>query len=299
MTPESRAKCRASRSSRRSYSRWPASPCSWSTSTTLARRSACRLLSRSRATTPASSSTRPYPDEEPMPDISDPSIVTAEHSGVVTQIAHEGLVKAARRATASWCRARPRQLVRPAAGCSASRVTPGASTPRRCTRAVILRLERTLEQDLAYGIGSSSIWPTGDSPMRHGRIRRRPSRPSIVHEFLRETVRRKFPDGRHYDEDRRTAPDRAGDDVGRLRSPGVRRDPARRCRVTAGGPSHPLRAGRSAHRCPEDRRPVLELQRDLLLAAVERRYADDNDIELASGSDSSGIGRSGREPAER
>ncbi len=49
----------------------------------------------------------------------------------------------------------------------------------------------------------------------------------------------------------------------------------------------------------EDRRPVLELQRDLLLAAVERRYADDNDIELASGSDSSGIGPSGREPAER
>ena len=50
---------------------------------------------------------------------------------------------------------------------------------------------------------------------------------------------------------------------------------------------------------PEDRRPVLELHRSLLLDAVARRYEDDRDVELASGSDRSGIGPSGEELVER
>ena len=94
-----------------------------------------------------------YPDEEPVPDIADPSVVTAEQSGVVTQIAHERLVKAARRADCTLVLVPALGEFVPAGG----RLFRIEGDPERLNRkevhaGIILRLERTLEQDVAYGI---------------------------------------------------------------------------------------------------------------------------------------------------
>lgn len=240
-----------------------------------------------------------YPEEEPVPDVADPSLVTAEESGVITQIAHEKLVAAAREADCEL------ELV-PALGefvPSGGRLFRIDGDPERLDRrkvhaAVIIRPERTLERDVAYGMRllvDMAIRALADAPWQDPTTAVQAI--DRLHDCLRELLRRKFPDGRHYDEDgvlRLTEQVMTWNDYVRLAFTEVR--------LAGAGSPQVARRIRAALNdlltvAPEDRRPVLELQLDLLLGAVERDYEDDRDIEVASGVDSSGIGASGREPA--
>jgi len=242
-----------------------------------------------------------YPHEEPLADAADPSIVAAEESGVLTSIDRNKLVQVARRAGCTL------ELV-PAlgefvpAGAHLFRVRgdPGPLDRKQVHASIVVRLERTLEQDVAYGIRllvDMAIRALADAPWQDPTTAVQAI--DRLHDCLRELVRRKFPDGRHHDEDgklRLTEKVMSWDDYVRLAFTEVRL-------AGAGSPQ----VARRIHSAlddlltvaPEDRRPVLELQRSLLLDAVARQYEDDRDIELASGSDSSGIGPSSREPTKQ
>lgn len=242
-----------------------------------------------------------YPREESVPDIPDPNIVTAEKSGVVTWIAHDKLVQVARQAECTL------ELV-PALG---EFVPAGGRLFRihgdtdfldheEVHASIVLRLERTLEHDVAYGMRllvDMAIRALADAPWQDPTTAVQAI--DRVHDCLRELVRRKLPDGRHHDEDgklRLTEKVMTWDDYVRLAFTEIRL-------AGAGSPQVTRRIHSALDDlltvAPKDRRPVLELHRGLLLAAVARQYEDDRDIELASGSDSSGIGPSSREPTER
>ncbi|PWC04292.1 DUF2254 domain-containing protein [Agromyces badenianii] len=241
-----------------------------------------------------------YPDAEPAADVADLSLVTAEESGVLTWIAHEKLVGLARTADCTL------ELI-PAlgefvpAGGRLFRIDgdPDRVDHEQVHSCVILRLERTLEEDVAYGMRllvDMAIRALADAPWQDPTT----AVQSIdrLHDCLRELVRRQFPDGRHYDEDgelRLTEEVMCWDDYVRLAFTEIRL-------AGAGSPQVARRILSALEDlltvAPEDRRPVLELHRDLVLATVARRYEDDRDIELASGRDASGIGVSAREQAE-
>ena len=129
--------------------------------------------------------------------------VTATKSGVVTTIAHDELVKIAHNADCVL------ELM-PALG----EYVPAGSTLFRvrgdvdrldgdaARRCVILRLERTLDQDVGYGLRllvdvaerSLSESPWQDPTTAVQAVDR-------LHDCLRQLVRRPFPDGRHHDEE--------------------------------------------------------------------------------------------------
>lgn len=240
-----------------------------------------------------------YPEEEPAPDLADPSIVTAEESGVVTQLRYDRLVEAARRADCTL------ELV-PAIGefvPSGGRLfrihgDPGRLDRKAVHAGVIIRLERTLEQDVAYGMRllvDMADRALADAPWQDPTTAVQAI--DRLHDCLRELARRTFPDGRHHDEDgelRLTEHVMTWDDYVRLAFTEVR--------LAGAGSPQVARRIRAALEdlltvAPEDRRPVLQRQLELLHAAVERRYEDANDIDVASGGDSTGLGPAGREPA--
>lgn len=233
-----------------------------------------------------------YPNEEPVPDVDDPAVVEAEQSGVVTSIRYEKLIAAARRAGCTL------ELV-PALGefvPSGGRLFTIHGDPVRLDRrkvhgAIVLRPERTLEHDVAYGVRllvDMAIRALSDSPWQDPTTAVQAI--DRLHDCLRELVRREFPDGRHHDEDgelRLTEKVMTWGDYVTLAFAEVRI-------AGVGSPQ----VARRLHAAlddllavaPEDRRPPLALQRRLLLTAVERQYSDPSDIELASGVDGSGIG---------
>ncbi|WP_019179995.1 DUF2254 domain-containing protein [Microbacterium yannicii] len=242
-----------------------------------------------------------YPHEEPSADLTDPSIVVAEQSGVLTRIDRDELVEVARRADCAL------ELV-PALGefiPAGGRLfqvhgEPGRLDRKQVHACIVVRLERTLEQDVAYGMRllvDMAIRALSDAPWQDPTTAVQAI--DRLHDCLRELVRRTFPDGRHHDEDgmlRLTENLMTWNDYVRLAFTEVRL-------AGAGSPQ----VARRIHSAlddllavaPEDRRPVLELHRSLLLDAVARRYEDDRDVEMASGSDRSGIGPSGEELVER
>lgn len=241
---------------------------------------------------------RLYPDENPVPDLADPSIVTAEESGVVTQIRHGRLVEAARRGDCVL------ELV-PAVGefvPSGGRLFRIHGDPERLDRkavhaGVIIRLERTLEHDVAYGMRllvDMADRALADAPWQDPTTAVQAI--DRLHDVLRELARRTFPDGRHYDEAgelRLTEPVMSWDDYVRLAFTEVR--------LAGAGAPQVARRIRAALDdlltvAPADRRPALRGQLELLDAAVERRYEDARDLDVASGSDASGLGEAGREP---
>ncbi|MFD4421073.1 DUF2254 domain-containing protein [Agromyces sp. NPDC058484] len=241
-----------------------------------------------------------YPDEEPVPDIADPSIVTSEISGVVTQIGYERLVETARQAGCTLVLVPALGEFVPAGG-RLFRIEgdPARLDLEQVHAGIILRFERTLEQDVAYGMRllvDMADRALADAPWQDPTT----SVQAIdrLHDCLRELVLRNFPDGRHYDENgdlRLIEQVMTWDDYVRLAFTEIRL-------AGAGSPQVARRIHAALNDlltvAPEDRRPALEVQRDLLLAAVERAYHDDHDIEVASGIDGSGIGASGSEPAK-
>ncbi|MEL4319895.1 DUF2254 domain-containing protein [Leifsonia sp. YIM 134122] len=240
-----------------------------------------------------------FPNVEYVPDADDSTIVTAQESGVVTMIRYEPLVAAAREARCTL------ELV-PAlgefvpAGAQLFRVDGDSERlDREKVRAsIILRPERTLEQDVAYGMRllvDMAIRALADAPWQDPTTAVQAI--DRLHDCLRELVRRGFPDGRHRDED------------GELRLiervmtwDGFVLLAFTEIRLAGAGSPQVARRIHSALNdlltvAAEDRRPVLRAQRGLLLADVERHFQEAADIELASGFDRSGLGASGIELA--
>lgn len=144
-----------------------------------------------------------YPDQGP-PTVEQASRdqVTATTSGVVTTIAHHQLVKiaASRNCVLELVPALGEFVP---AGSTLFRVRGDAEhldsdAARRC---VILRPERTLDQDVGYGLRllvdiaerslSESAWQDPTTAVQAV---------DRLHDCLRQLVRRPFPTGRHYDE---------------------------------------------------------------------------------------------------
>ena len=241
-----------------------------------------------------------YPDEEPLSDVADPTVLLAEQSGVITQMARKKLIEEARRADCSLeLLAAIGEFV--PAGSRLFRIHGDRERldVRKVHAFVIIRPERTLEEDVAYGMRllvDMAIRALSDAPWQDPTTAVQAI--DRLHDCLRELVRREFPDGRYYDDDgqlRLTERVPTWDDYVNLAFTEVRL-------AGAGSPQVARRLNAALEDlltvASERRRPVLELQRDLLRAAIERRYDDDRDIEVASGVDRSGMGLSIGEPAE-
>lgn len=239
-----------------------------------------------------------YPDRGSRDDDFDRQHVVAQKSGVVTTVAHAHLVEAARKGGCML------ELI-PALG---EFVPAGGNLfevhgdPERLDRkavgeAVILRLERTLEQDVGYGLRllvDMGIRALADAPWQDPTTAVQAI--DRLHDCLRELVRRPFPDGRHYDEEgelRLIEPVMTWDDYVHLAFVELR--------LAGAGSPQVARRMQSALRdlravAPEDRRPVLDEQLDLLTTASAEAMADERDAELAQAADGIGLGASAGQP---
>jgi uncharacterized membrane protein len=237
---------------------------------------------------------RRFPDKGPglSSELESLPVVRARESGVVTGIGHEQLVDEARRADCVL------ELV-PALGEFVPADAPlflvrgetDALDEDRLHEAVILTLEPTLDEDVAYGvrllvdIAERSL---ADSPFQDPTTAVQAI--DRLHDVLRQLARRPFPDGRHYDE------------AGRLRL--VEQIMSWEAYVHlafdeirlagAGSPqvTRRLKAALVDLRSvalPE-RIEILDLQLDLLAASAEASLGDERDVELALSDDREGIG---------
>lgn len=145
-----------------------------------------------------------YPaDGSAMTDETDPQTVVAHQSGVITTVGHRQLIEAARKGDCVL------ELV-PSVGefvpAGAPLFTvhgdPGTLDRDKVHNGVVLGMERTLDQDVAYGLRllvdiaerSLSDSPFQDPTTAVQAIDR-------LHDCLRQLARRPLPDGRHCDED--------------------------------------------------------------------------------------------------
>lgn len=233
---------------------------------------------------------RLYPSLDEPPD--DPGFVTAGKSGVVTAISHDQLIDAAQEADCVL-------EMLPAMGefvPSGGRMFQVHGDPSRIDRrtvadAVVLELERTLEQDVAYGIRllvDMGIRALSDAPWQDPTTAVQAI--DRIHDCLRELVHRSFPDGRHHDDAgnlRFVEPVLTWDDYVHLALVELRL-------AGAGSPQVARRLAAALHDlrriAPADRQAVLDEQLDLLGEAVATAYEDPRDASLAGVADPSGIG---------
>ena len=238
---------------------------------------------------------RRYPDKGPDLDHQQGSlpVVRARESGVVTGIGYEQLVEEARRADCLL------ELV-PALGEFVPAGGPlfrvhGASTTAvdedRLHGALILSLEPTLDEDVAYGvrllvdIAERSL---ADSPFQDPTTAVQAI--DRLHDILRQLARRPFPDGRHLDEAgqvRLTVRTMSWEAYVHLAFDEIRL-------AGAGSPqvARRLKAALTDLRSivPPERVGIIELQLDLLSTTTEAALSDERDVELALHEDREGIG---------
>jgi uncharacterized membrane protein len=214
---------------------------------------------------------------------------------VITVIGHGQLVDEARRAD---CRL---ELV-PAlgefvpAGAPIFRVqgSPTDLDEARVHDALILKAERTLDEDVAYGlrllvdIAQRSL---ADSPFQDPTTAVQAI--DRLHDILRQLAPRPFPDGRHRDaegEVRLTVPTMSWEAYVHLAFDEIRL-------VGAGSPqiSRRLNAALTDLRsvAPWERRHVLDEQLELLATATRSALDDRRDVEMALTADHVGIGTAG------
>ena len=234
---------------------------------------------------------RKYPDEGPALE-PDAGVVCARKSGVITKIGSDDLVDEARRAD---CRL---ELV-PAlgefvpAGAPLFRVhgEPSDLDEDRLHEALILALEPTLDEDVAYGmrllvdIAERSL---ADSPFQDPTTAVQAI--DRLHDLLRQLARRPFPDGRHCDDaghERLAVFAMTWDAYVHLAFDEIRLAGAGSPQVT-----RRLKAALMDLRsiAPPDRMEILDYQLELLTAATERAMADERDAEMALHGDREGIG---------
>jgi uncharacterized membrane protein len=232
-----------------------------------------------------------YPDEGPAVH-DDELLVRAPKSGVVCHIGHGALVREARR---SGCCL---ELI-PALG---EFVPAGAPLVRvkgeptdldegAVHEAVVLGLERTLDQDVAYGfrllvdIAERSL---ADSPFQDPTTAVQAL--DRLHDCLRQMARRPFPDGVHRDEEgvaRLVVPTMDWDAYVNLAFEEVRLAGAASPQVT-----RRLRSALEDLRtvAPTDRQAVLERQLALLEASTKEAVSNPSDVTTALSPDTQGIG---------
>jgi uncharacterized membrane protein len=238
---------------------------------------------------------RVYPNRgEPLPTAprGAPSIVRARESGVVTTIGTEKLVEEAAGADCML------ELV-PALGefvpadAPLFRVhgSPRALDEVKLHKAVVLKLERTLDQDVAYGlrmlvdIGQRSL---ADSPLQDPTTTVQAI--DRLHDLLRQLVRRPFPDGRYRDETgevRLTVRPMSWEAYLRLATDEIRL-------AGAASPQVARRLQAALHDlrsiAPQERIPPIDRQLELLAVATHSAMDDDREIQAAISADGQGIG---------
>ena len=235
--------------------------------------------------------------ERKYPEAASPSrpqlaaVIRARESGVITLVGYDELVAEAARAGCAL------ELL-PAVGefvpadAPLFRVHGKADDldEMRLHKALMLKLEPTLDEDVAYGIRllvdiaerSLAESPFQDPTTAVQAIDR-------LHDILRQLVRRPFPDGRHRDEAgvvRLTVRMMTWEAYVHLAFDEIR--------LAGAGSPQVVRRLQAALLdlqtiAPEDRVPVLEDQLELLAAAAGRAL-DDREVEIALGPDREGIG---------
>jgi uncharacterized membrane protein len=237
---------------------------------------------------------RVYADKGPAPQEEEGAtrVVRARRSGVVTKIGYDKLVDHARQAGMVL------ELV-PALGefvpANAPLFRAQGDTDRldedKLHDALIIELERTLDQDVAYGIRllvDIAQRSMADSPLQD---------PSTavqaidrLHDILRQLSRRPFPDGRHRDADGQV----------RLRVPAMSWDAYVRLafdeiRIAGAGSSQVSRRLMAALRdlrslVPEDRAGIIDEEIRLLEAAIEASLDQHESVAFGLMEDREGIG---------
>jgi uncharacterized membrane protein len=243
---------------------------------------------------------RVYPDKgDPLSaQAGDIRIVRAKTSGVVAAIGFPELVEEGRRC---GCRL---ELI-PALGEFVPADAPlfrvhgdsEALDEDRLRGSLILKLEPTLDQDVAYGIrmlvdiGERSL---ADSPFQDPTTAVQAI--DRVHDILRQLVRRPFPDGRHRDDSgklRLTVRTMSWEAYVLLATVELRL-------AGAGSPQVTRRLGAALTDlksiAPPERVAVLDEQLELLAAAAETALNDQRDVKLALINDGEGIGAADRLP---
>ena len=195
---------------------------------------------------------RRYPDKGPASDLSlnAPPVVSARESGVITGIDYERLVEEGRRADCLLELVPALGEFVPADGpLFACTGEPSAVNEDRLHDGLILSLEPTLDEDVAYGvrllvdIAERSL---ADSPFQDPTTAVQAI--DRLHDILRQLARRPFPDGRHFDEAGELQTHRAKHELGGIRPSRLRRDPhGRRWFPPSGAPAE-VSAERSTHR---------------------------------------------------
>ena len=232
-----------------------------------------------------------YKDRGPALRFRNPTICMPR-SGVVTQIDHESLVQIA---AAGDCVL----TLLPALGefvpagaplfessCDTKRIDANAAI-----RSIGIGLERTLDQDLAYGLRmlvdiaerSLSDGPFLDPTTAVQAIDR-------LYDCLRQLARRPFPDGRHRDENgevRLVTPSMSWDDYVHLAFDEIR--------IAGAGSPQIARRLRAALEdllamAPQERKKPLQAQLDLLDSGTRAALTEVNDRRYAARSDRSGVG---------
>ena len=233
---------------------------------------------------------RVYPDRGETP-AGDPRVVVADASGVITVVAHEQLVGTARDAgcvlelVPSLCEYVP-------AGATLFTVhgDPDRVDAARVRNGVILSMERSLDQDVAYGLRllvdmterslSDSRWQDPTTAVQA--IDR-------LHDCLRQLVRRPIPDGTFRDEAgdvRFIQHVMTWDDYVHLAFDEIR--------LAGAGSPQVSRRLHAALRdllsiAPPDRRAVLQEQADLLAAETADTLRDPVDVHRAQQPDPGGM----------
>ncbi len=219
-------------------------------------------------------------------------VVTGEKSGVVTKIGYDSLVEGARRGSYRL------ELVPGLgefvpAGAPLFRVhgEAGDLDEDALRAALILDPERTLDEDVAYGVRllvDIALRAMADSPLQDPTTTVQAI--DRLHDLLRQIAPRPIPDGRHRDASgtvRLVVPAMTWEDYVQLAFDEIRLAGAGSPQVT-----RRLRAAlvdlRTA--APDERRGIIDEQLDLLSAGTRSAFEQDRDVEDALSGDAEGIG---------
>lgn len=232
-----------------------------------------------------------YPDRGAEPDLG-PGIVTSKDTGVIFTIGHERLVGFAQRAD---CQIAVLWAVGDfvPTGAALIRIVgdPSGLDRKAVARCIVLGPERTLNQDVAYGLRllvdiagrSLSAGPFADPTTVVQAIDR-------LHDILRRLACRPLHDGRYYDSTgtlRLTVPTLQWEGYVRIAFDEIRQ-------AGAGSPQVSRRLSSALHDllrvAPPERRPVLSQQLALLAELATARSVTDADREQAMVPDPSGLG---------
>jgi uncharacterized membrane protein len=239
-----------------------------------------------------------YPERGARVDALDRHVVCAPHSGVVSHLDEAGLVALAKDADVVLELSTGLGAFIPAGSALVTIGGEGDVDEERIVDAIVLGLDRSLDQDVGYGlrllvdIAERSL---ADSPFLDPTTAVQAL--DRLHDCLRQLAPRPFPSGRLVDDEGRlrvVVPVMTWDDYVRLAFEEIRL-------AGAGSPQVARRLREVLDdlldAAPSDRRPVIESELELLDSAVRDRYHDPRDVDLASVADRQGLGMGG--PARR